>query len=258
MSWASRRQSQYIGGLVLVIGMIALLFALPTLTKKPTCSDGKQNGGEKGVDCGGLCQRICYADVTDPQILWQRAFPVTGNVYNLVALVENRNKDAAVAQASYEFRIYDTNNILIGRRQGTTFIPPNQQFAVFDSRFDAGANGIRSVTFDFTSPFVWIKKKPTIQTLPIRVDNKVLNTDKGNTNLTARINNDSIYDLPEFDVITILYGADHNAINASKTHKEGLASNGNSLLLFTWPQALSDTPVTEDIMVLVNPFITPF
>lgn len=258
MSWASRRQSQYVFGLLAIVAIVVFLLALPTITKKPTCQDGKQNGGENGVDCGGSCQRICSADTTEPQIIWKRAFPVSGNVYNLVAFVENRNKEAAIADVSYEFRIYNSKNILIGRRVGNTFIPPNQQFAVFESRFDSGEDEIKSVDFSFTSPFIWMKKKPTIQTLPVVVDNIVVGTDKNSPTLTAKINNDSIYDLPAFDVIAILYDADHNAINASKTYKAGLASNASAGLFFTWPQALTDTPVTHDILVLINPFTTPF
>jgi hypothetical protein len=258
MSWASRRQFQYISGLLIFLGLIGLIIAWPYITKAPTCTDGKQNGGERGVDCGGSCQRICNADASEPVILWYRAFPVTGSVYNLVAFVENRNKEAAIAQVSYEFRIYDTNNILIGRRQGKTFIPANQQFAIFESRFDSGASDIKSVNFDFTSPFVWLKKKPVIQTLPIRVDEIIMSEDKSSPSLTARINNDSIYDLPSFDVVALLYDIKHNVINASKTHKEGLDTNQNSLLLFTWPNPLTDDPATKDILVQVNPFTTPF
>ncbi len=258
MSWASRRQAQYIFGLLAFLGFIAFLFFLPSLTKAPTCSDGKQNGGERGVDCGGICQRICNADVAEPVILWYRAFPVTGNFYNLVAYIENSNSGAAVENVSYQFKIYDQNNILIGRRQGSTYIPPNQEFAIFEPRFDADAGQIKSVTFEFTSPLVWVKKAPTIQTLPIKVEDTTLGGDINSPSLTATISNESIYNLPAFDVIAILYDADHNAINASKTHKDGLLSNDRSLVLFTWPQAFSGTPVTKDIMVEINPFLTSF
>ena len=258
MSWASRRQSQYVAGVLVFLGLIALIIAWPTITKKPTCTDGKQNGTEKGVDCGGLCQRVCNSEASEPQILWKRAFPVTGNVYNLVALVQNTNKNAGIERIDYEFKIYDTNNLLIGRRQGSTYIPPNQQFAIFEPRFDSGTAEVRSVSFDFISPFIWVKKDPTIQTLPIHVENVVMDSDPSSPALNATITNDSIYNLPEFDVVAILYDADHEAINVSKTHKDGLASNSNSLLLFTWPQPFGSDPVTHDILVEINPFSTSF
>jgi len=254
MSWASRRQSKYLLGLFLFIGLIVFLFALPTITKKPTCSDGKQNATERGVDCGGSCERVCDADVSEPIVLWKRAFPVTGNIYNLVAFVKNQNQNAGIADIKYEFRVYDTNNILIGRREGSTFIPPNQEFAIFESRFDGGEQEVKSVTFSFQKPFVWLKKDPSIALLPISVDNIVYGEDKTKPSMTARITNDSIYNIPAFDVITILYNTERIAINASKTRRDGLASNTNAPLIFTWPEAFSEDPVTEDVFVGINPF----
>jgi hypothetical protein len=258
MSWASRRQSTYLLGVFTFCALILLAILYPRLTQAPTCFDGKKNGTETGVDCGGGCARVCNAAVSEPLVIWKRAFNVSGSNYNLVALVENTNKNAGIKSINYEFRIYDTNNLLIGRRQGSTFVPPNQQFAVFEPRFDAGESEIKSVTFEFIAPFVWVTKAPTLQALPVRVDNIVQGDDKSNPSVTARINNDSIYDLPPFDVITILYDQDRNAITASKTHKEGLASNSSASLLFTWPQPLLEDPASRDILVQINPFTTSF
>jgi hypothetical protein len=259
MSWASRRQGQYLGGVVAIVALVVFwLFIYPLITKPISCFDNKQNGTETGVDCGGSCSLVCTDTVSIPPVLWSRAFPVTGSVYNLVALIENQNKNSGVQSAAYEFKIYDTNNKLIGRRDGTTFIPPNQDLAIFEPRFDAGQTKIRSVSFEFTEPLVWVKRAPTLQTLPLHVDNIVFATDNDSPTLTARISNDSIYNLPGFDIVAILYDADHNAINVSKTHKDSLVSNSNALLLFTWPQSFSATPVTEDILPQINPFTVNF
>lgn len=258
MTWAAKRQMQYILGILAVIGVFILIIIWPIITQKPTCSDGKKNGGEKGIDCGGICQRVCTEDVSEPVILWKRAFPVTGNIYNLVALIENRNKSVAINKISYEFRIYDTNNILIGRRTGTTFIPPNQQFAVLEPRFDSGQSKIKSVVFEFTPPFVWLKKEPTINNLPIKVENIILGDDKISPTLTAVVNNESVYELPEFDVVAILYDINGNAINVSKTHKDSLPSNQKTPVLFTWPNPLPTDVATKDILVQINPFSASF
>jgi hypothetical protein len=254
MSWAARRQAQYLGGVLVVVAVVILVLVYPLLTKPPTCSDGKQNGGELGVDCGGLCAVQCMSQVSEPVVLWSRAFPVTGSIYNLTAFIENQNKASASRSASYIFRVYDTNNKLIGSRQGSTFIPANQALAIFEPRFDVGTSQIRSVSFEFNQPIVWVKKAPTLQTLPVRIVNTVFHDDLGSPRLTANINNDSTLDLPSFDIVAILYDSSRNVINVSKTHKDSLASNSSALLLFTWPQALTSTPVTEDILVQINPF----
>ncbi len=258
MSWASRRQFQYLSVLVVIIGLIIFAFIYPIIFKEPTCSDGKKNGTESGVDCGGTCLLMCKEDISAPVVVWSRAFHVTGNNYNLAAFIENRNKDSAVYSANYEFRIYDTNNTLLGRRQGKTFIPPNQQFAVFEPRFDSGEVEVKTVTFEFLPPFVWVKKPPTLQTLKISVSNIFFDNNKDTPNLSAIITNNSIYDIPEFDVIAILYDAEHNAINASKTHKDKLLNSSNTTAVFTWPETLSSDPVTKEIMVLINPFSVSF
>lgn len=258
MSWASRKQVKDIILAIIVLLLVVFAFTYKIIFKKPTCTDGKKNGTETGIDCGGSCSLYCSQEVSDPVILWSRAFPVVDNNYNLVAYIENRNKNSGIVSVSYEFRVYDSNNKLLGRREGKTFIPPNQQFAIFEPRFDAGERDLKSVAFQFTSPFVWVKKSPTLQALPISVKDIILDDNKDTPRLSAIIRNDSIYDIPAFEVIAILYDIDHNAINASTTHKDKLMNNSSLPVVFTWPEVLSGNPVTKDVLILINPFSVSF
>ena len=258
MSWESRRQSQYILGILIILLCILAIFLYPIFTKAPSCTDGVKNGTELGIDCGGPCNKLCSSQASDTDVLWSRAFPVTGSVYNLAAMIENQNKGAGVQNVTYEFRIYDTHNKLIGRRDGTTFIPPNQDLLIFEPRFDAGKSEIHSTSFEFTSPLLWVKKSPTLQTLPVRIDTIIFANNNDSPTLSASIHNESVHVLPGFDIVAILYDKNQNVINVSKTYKESLASNDSSLVLFTWPNALSGVPVTEDILPQINPFSVSF
>jgi hypothetical protein len=258
MNWATKRKLQYLGGFTFIFLLIVFIVLYPIIFKKPTCSDGVKNGTEKGIDCGGMCSLMCKESISDPVVLWSRAFPVVGNTFNLVALIENQNKDSAIQEVSYEFRIYDVSNHLIGRRQGTTYVPPNKQLAVFEPTFNPGESELKSVTFQFTTPFVWYKKAPVLNSLPLYVDNIVLGEDKKSPSLSAKINNESIYDMPPFEVVSILYDINHNAINASKTITEGVHSNDSIPVYFTWPKELSSDPVVKDVLVQIDPFILSF
>lgn len=258
MSWASKRRAQYLFGVFLFFGLILFLILYPYIFKKPTCADGKQNGTETGVDCGGSCLSMCPNDVSEPIVVWARAVPVIDNIYNLVALVENPNKISAIENAKYEFRVYNTNNELVGVREGSTFISPNKRFAVFEPRFDLGEGTLKSVTFDFIAPYDWVKKETKLDTLPIRNENIVFENSADYPSLSLSVKNDSIYNLPEFDVISILYDIDGNVINASKTHKNPLASGEASSVFFTWPKHFDSIPVVKDIFVLINPFNVSF
>ena len=59
--------------------------------KTPTCFDGVKNQNEKGLDCGGVCTRICSGDISTPIVMWQRVFQVTPGVYSAVAYIQNPN-----------------------------------------------------------------------------------------------------------------------------------------------------------------------
>lgn len=258
MNWAGKRRLQYLGGIFVIFLIVIFILIYPLIFKDPTCTDGKKNGDEVGVDCGGSCLRMCQEKTSDPVILWSRAFPVVGNTYNLVAFIENQNRNSGIIDIAYEFRIYDVDNKLIGRRQGNTFIPPNKQFAIFEPRIDFREREVKSVSFEFTGPLNWIRKEPTLNNLSLYVDKITMGQDKKNPSLTAIIKNESIYDIPPFEVITILYDEQKNAINASKTVKDGLRSNDSLSVFFTWPEVFKSDPVTEDVLVLINPFTVPF
>ena len=254
MTWAAKRQLQYLSGFLAIILVIVLIIIAPYLRSDPTCFDGKQNGNEEGVDCGGSCDLICQGQAIEPVIIWSRAFSVIGNNHNLIAFIENRNKDKAVYKVNYEFRVYNKDNRLIGRREGSTFIPPNQRFAIVEPRFNSGLEEIKSVIFNFSEPIVWYKKEPTLQMMPFKTKDIYFEGDINGANLSVKVLNDSIYPLPPFDVIAILYDKDGNAINGSISRREELRGGAEINVVFTWPEKLSATPLTHDVFLSINPF----
>ena len=130
VSWSTRRKSLYIIGTMLVF-LFALALPVWFVTyKAPSCTDGLKNQGELGIDCGGPCSLLCKAHALDPIVRWQRAFKVKDGVYNALAYVENPNLDSGVRKISYRFKLYDSGNLLIYERQGSTFIPPKKIFGI--------------------------------------------------------------------------------------------------------------------------------
>ncbi|ETB63560.1 TPA: hypothetical protein DIC38_02530 [Candidatus Nomurabacteria bacterium] len=258
MSWASKRKTLYVSIVLGIIIIIIFAFIYPVIFKEPTCRDGKQNGSETGIDCGGACSLVCKEESRDPVVLWSRAFPVIDGNYNFVALVENKNRDASLMEVSYEFKAYDSSNKFIGRREGKTFLPPNERFAIFEPRFKALDGEIKTVSFEFVPPYVWFKKEPKIQSLPIKVDNITLENESISPLLRARVVNDSNYDLPSFSVVAIVYNIDGNAINVSKTVKNGIKSGESIEVYFTWPVPFLETVVSFDVLPLFDPFTLPF
>ena len=85
LSWGAKRKIL----IALVVCAIAAAgifwYVAHSVYRPPSCTDGKKNQGEAGVDCGGPCARLCKVVSLPPIVHWQRAFPVTESVYNVVA-----------------------------------------------------------------------------------------------------------------------------------------------------------------------------
>src|SRR3989344_6201594 len=69
MSWAAGRR--FI--ILCIVGAVVIAFlaaiSIATFYKSPSCSDGKQNQDETGVDCGGSCAYLCKAKKPTPTVL---------------------------------------------------------------------------------------------------------------------------------------------------------------------------------------------
>lgn len=255
MSWALKRQIFYIAILVLFFSVFGFLIISPKLNKPPTCSDNKQNGLETGVDCGGSCQRACLAQVDPISLLWARAFRVVPGRYNAVAYLENHNINTAINKINYRFRFADANNIYIGKREGSTYVPPSGRFAIFEPGIDIGNSIPVYTTFEFTETPVWATVQPEkIKQLKVIVSNINLENEDTSPVLSATIKNDSFFTIGEVDVVAILYDANRNAVSTSRTYLKELAPEEITNIHFTWPEPWLHKVVEKEIIPMYNIF----
>ena len=253
MTWAFKRQIFYIIILVLFFSIFGFLIAYPSLNKAPTCTDGKQNGNETGIDCGGSCPNACLTQVDQVDVLWARAFRVIPGRYNAVAYLVNHNKNTAVQKINYRFRFADANNIYIGKREGSTFIPPGSNFAVFEPGIDVGNSIPVYVSFEFTSVPVWLQvSQEKINQLKILVSDIELKDEASSPRLSATVKNNSLYFIPNVDVITILYDINGNAVSTSRTYLNQLSPLQTADINFTWQEPFSSPVVAKEIIPMFD------
>ena len=175
LSWGAKRQFFYFGIVFVAILIAILIIIWPMLNREPTCFDGKMNGAESGIDCGGGCAKVCTSEALQLVTLWARAFKVTDGKYNLMAYVENQNRESGIPLMSYEFKVYDEDNIFIGRKSGTTFVTSNDRTAVFEAGIDTGNRIPGRVSFEWTSAPTWIKiDRDQKNALAVSADDKIL------------------------------------------------------------------------------------
>lgn len=256
MNWAHRRQLLYSAIVIAVVGGFGFLLIYPYFNKAPTCTDGKQNGTETGVDCGGSCMRACTAQVDQISILWSRAFQVVPGRYNAVAYLENHNENTAVYKLNYRFRFADKDNVYIGKREGSTYIPPKGKFAVFEPAIDLGNSIPVYTTFEFTETPIWVSvSKEEINQLKVFVSDIKLQNENFEPKLSAVVKNDSLFRIPEVSFVVILYDALGNAVSASHTYLDVLQGEASANLNFTWREPISTPVVAKEIIPMFNIFL---
>ena len=108
MDYRTMKQAIY-GSIYLALFLLfATWFYFLVVKPAPSCFDKKQNQNEEGVDCGGVCSRICLPANLQPISLVDRVqtfFPVTNKV-TLLARIKNPNSTHG-ANISYTLILYD-------------------------------------------------------------------------------------------------------------------------------------------------------
>ncbi|OGI75449.1 hypothetical protein A3C67_01055 [Candidatus Nomurabacteria bacterium RIFCSPHIGHO2_02_FULL_42_19] len=253
MTWALRRQIFYIAVLIAFFSILGFLVVYPQLDRTPKCTDGRQNGDERGVDCGGSCRNACMNEVEDLSVLWSRSFRVVPGRYNAVAYLTNHNKNAVVNKINYRFRFADKDNIYIGKRGGSTFIPRAGNFAVFEGGVGLGESVPVYTTFEFTEAPEWIQAgEEKINQLKVIVSDIVLENEMTNPRLSARVKNSSLFSIPDITVVAILYDSFHNAVSISSTYLDKLSPEQQRDISFTWPEPFSAPVVAKEVIPMYN------
>ena len=251
--WAAKRKLTYS---TIIIVVIVLAIGIPTFlffNKTKTCFDGIKNQNEKGVDCGGVCKQLCPSDIIMPITLWQRSFAVTTGVYNAVAYIQNPNVLMQAGVTQYVFRLYDTNNVVIGERTGSTFIPANQVFAVFEAGIRTGGKAPARTSFSFTQSPVWSQNPSDYKSPNVIAGDVVLSNESSSPRIDAVINNASLKNVGVLEVVAIVYDADDNAMAASRTIVENLSAGSIAPVTFTWPAPFSSAAVRKEIILRTYP-----
>ena len=257
MSWAARRKLIYISGILLFFLVVIggpLAYKIATIPQ--TCHDGIQNQGETAIDRGGPCLLLDEAYLEPHAILWARAFLVHDGSYNAVAYIENPNPNAGVANANYKFSLYDSDNILVAERTGTTYIMPGGITPVFTAGIDTGNRIVAHTYFELTDPTLqW--ERMSNPTSVITVSSKQVSDTDTVPQLSAVASNSSVVDLTNVSFVGVVFDTDGNAINASATILPRISEGARMPIGFTWPEPFTAIAATEDVTPLMNPIPDP-
>lgn len=252
MSWAARRRFL----ILLILGAIIVAFtaivSIATIYKAPSCTDGVENQGEAGIDCGGPCSYLCAELLQPPTVLFTKAFTdtTTGRTV-VVASIENKNSGVAARDVPYRIIVYGVNQSLIQTVSGTFDLSPSATAIVFIPGILSGKQTVVSAFFDLDpSSIKWF----TLASDP-RIVPGVSNTIQGGSvdapRIEAILTNESVSTLTNVRVVVLVRNAQKAVIAASQTIVPVIRPQSTASAIFTWNSAFSDMLASIEVVPVI-------
>jgi len=251
--WAVRRRVTYGLGFFLIVGLLSFGTYRLFFYNPGNCFDNLQNGKETGVDCGGKCVRICAADTIPPQIEWANSFKIADGQYNAVAYINNKNAVAATPALKYTFELYN-GDTLVTKREGTTLLPPNSEYPIFEGRIYTGDQKVTNTKLVIEPIELW--QPALIGREQFMVSNLNFSGADSKPKLAATIQNTELTQADHVEVIATLFDANNKPITASQTFVDSIEGRGTRDVTFTWPNPIAKTvrscSVPSDVLLAID------
>jgi hypothetical protein len=240
LSWSERRKIIYLAGIAFFVLFAIIILAFFVFYQKPNCSDGKKNGDEIGVDCGGSCVEVCMENAIPIRENWVRAFEVKEGLYSVAVFLENLNNNFYIESIPYSFKIYDSENILVSEIKGEAYIPPGKNFAIFEGGINVGSREPSRVTFEWQGDFLW--KKIGEKTGEVITRDISRESGPNGSKVIVEVENPWLYTVNDLAGFVLVYNRSGNVIAVSKTVIDSIAGSSRTDMVFSWP-----TPFSEEV-----------
>lgn len=192
----------------------------------PSCFDGVQNQNETGVDCGGVCARVCTANANRIEQVGNVFYssPDAGHI-ELMAEVQNPNSDLAAKSFTYVFRLYQTDGTSIDVA-GVSFLYADEtKYIVQVGGAPPGVDPSKITRADFLagSDVEWVAAE-TFTKPDVKVrDQQISNTASG-VEVDGHVSNEGTIDVPSVFVTAIFYNSFGLVAGVSNTQLDAVAS----------------------------------
>jgi hypothetical protein len=172
----------------------------------------------------------------------------------MVPTIQNPNEHAGVVSAQYTFSLYDSKNILIVERTGTTYIMPGGITPIFTAHIDTGNRIVAHTSFAFTDPqLAWQRMSSRIG--PIGISSTEVTASAETSQVSARVGNTGTSDMTDVSLVAVVFDTTGNAIAASGTLVSRIVAGAQLPVGFTWPEAFSLVVGHVDILPLLPPLL---
>jgi hypothetical protein len=219
------KQVVYGAAFLLILFFVGFLVWAKNFHTAPTCFDKKQNQNEEGVDCGGVCARVCTQNAKQIEQAGSvfYGFPDQEHL-ELMAKVQNPNSALAARSFSYVFRLYKEDGTYadIG---GTASLYADDVSYVTEIRKKSEYGGFvpSQAAFLIGENVVWEKaeyfKKPQVA-----VRDKQVALLPGGIEVAGHIANEGTIGIPSVVLSAVFYGTLGQVVGVSRSELNEIAA----------------------------------
>ncbi len=227
-------------GYLLFFGAVLFSVYYLFIRVAPTCTDGRQNQDETGIDCGGTCTKQCEPPLNAKDIVAREVMFVPGerNSYDVLAKIHNPNDIAGASRFSYTFTLRDTAGSILAEQSGSSFILPQETKYLFEFHLSTQARPARA-TIEI-SQVVWERfqgytERPRVTVVQQAYER--IQSGPGFGAATGLVINDSPYDFRSLLVKVVLRDTAGKPLAINSTEMLTMPSGGQRDFRLVWPAA---------------------
>src|SRR3989338_1165707 len=252
ISWRIKRQLIVVGILLVITGGIVFWFGRGLITA-PTCTDGRKNQGEVATDCGGPCASCELRNPKALTIFWARVAPAGANLYDAVALVENKNEFLASAEIEYEFNLYDKFGA-VARKTGISFVYPQERLYIIEPALRTSRDPVR-IDFKVTR-IEWQATNATSPLLTVESREHMVTEENARKQsvVQAGVLNSSGLDLAAIETGIVVFDPQGNLLGANRVAGGGIRAGERATIKSIWPAVLPGIVGTIEVYPRANVF----
>ena len=221
----------------------------------PTCTDGIKNQGEEDIDCGGSCLPCSEViEAEDIKVIETALLPVSSNVYDAVAFIQNPNNLFGSGNITYTFEFIDGEGVVLKTLKGTAYILPAQgrYLMLLEERVE---NFPVRVEFRIDS-IVW-EKFSEYEAPSLTITNKTFEKVSSGTDYGVAkglVRNQSPYDFETVEIYVVLRNTLGEIIAINRTDMQTVRAGEKRDFPVTWKYIFDGDVSSIDAQAITNMF----
>lgn len=239
-------------GYIVFFSVIASLIYISFIRVAPTCTDGKKNQNETGIDCGGSCAKRCDPPLETKDLIVEESdfVQASDGAYDILSKVHNPNDVAGASSFTYTMTLKDAADHMMAKQSGTAFILPQETKYLFTFQVSSASVPTKA-TIEFSNikwdRFDGYAEKPRVSVVRQAYDR--VTSGPGYGAATGLVINESPYDFRSLFVKVILRDALGKPLAINMTEMKTMKSKEQRDFRLVWPSAFPGSVASSEMLV---------